>query len=300
VRISSIICTRNRAEYLSHAIRSLAEQDMPNDDYEIIVVDNGSTDATKQIAGRFMAEISNLRYVYEEKPGLSNARNRGVEEAAASVVAFLDDDAIADRGWLTAILDAFNHEPQPVCVGGPVEPWWEIPRPGWFPESLVGCHNRYYGAEARWCSYPAEQPIGCNMAFSKERLEQIGGFNARLEKYNDETELISRLVKMGGGIFYQPRARVRHLVAKERLSLSWQIKRHYEEGKSLAEVAGSKGRVPRSRRITELGRNALSISKRCARLLISRGPMRDRVQRLTDLSILVGQTVCLTKSLKED
>jgi glycosyltransferase involved in cell wall biosynthesis len=299
VRISSVICTRNRAACLPEAINSLAQQDLATNDYEIIVVDNASTDATKAIVAELMARISNLRYVYSPKPGLSNTRNRGLEEATASVVAFLDDDAIAIQGWLSAILDAFNIEPQPVCVGGPVEPWWEIPRPVWFPEKFAGCHNRYYGAIARWYSYPAEAPIGCNMAFLKHPIGQVGGFNPGLEKYNDETEVISRLVESGGRIFYQPRARVQHLVAKERLRLGWQIKRHYEEGKSLAGLAVLAGRPPRSRRIRDVALKLLSIAKRCVRLFISRASIRERVQRLADLSILVGETVYLTKSLWE-
>lgn len=300
MRISTVICTRNRAAYLSHAIRSLAEQDLSRDNCETIVVDNGSTDETRQIVSGLTKEISNLRYVYEEKPGLSNARNRGLEKAAAPVVAFLDDDAMAVKEWLTAILDAFNAEPQPACVGGPVEPWWEIPQPAWFPDSMIGCSNRDYGAIARPYRYPAEQPVGCNMAFLKERVEEIGGFNPTLEKYNDETELISRLVQAGGRIFYQPRARVRHLLAKERLRLTWQIKRHYEEGKSLAGVASLKDHLPRSRRVTEVGRNLFSISKRCARLVISWSSLRQRVQRLADLSVVVGKTVYLTQSLREE
>ena len=246
-----------------------------------------------------MSEIPNLRYAFSENPGLSNARNRGLAEAAAPVVAFLDDDAIADQGWLSAILDGFNAQPQPACVGGPVEPWWETAQPTWFPVSLVGCHNRFYGATPHPYQYPAEQPIGCNMAFLKERVTAIGGFSAELQKYNDETELISRLVQAGGGIFYEPRARVRHLVAKERLALGWQIKRHYEEGKSLAGIAGLNGPVSRSQRINEVGQNLLTISKRFARLFVSLAPIRDRVQRLAELSILIGKTVYLTKSLSK-
>jgi glycosyltransferase involved in cell wall biosynthesis len=300
MKISSVICTRNRAAYLPHAIRSLAEQDIENNDYEIIVVDNGSTDGTRQIVNSLTDEMPNLRYVYEEKPGLSNARNRGLEEAAAPVVAFLDDDAIAVPGWLAAILNGFNVEPQPVCVGGPVETWWDVPRPAWFPDSLVGCHNRYYGAEPHWCSYPVEQPIGCNMAFLKEPVAQVGGFNGQLEKYNDETELIARLVELGGRIFYEPRATVRHLLPKERLRLGWQLRRHYDEGKSLGGMHALSGHRSRSRRVAEVGRNLLAIGKRSIRLVVSRSSIRGRVQRLADLSLLIGKTVYITKSLREE
>ena len=297
MKISSVICTCNRAEYLPHAIRSLAEQDMARDDYEIIIVDNGSTDSTREIVSGLMRDLTNLRYVYEHKSGLSHARNRGLEEAAAPIVAFLDDDAIAVPAWLSSIVNAFTTQPGPVCVGGPVEPWYEVSRPTWFPDVFIGCHQRHYGDVPRWCSYPAEQPVGCNMAFVKERVMQVGGFNGQLQKYNDETELISRLIDAGGQIFYEPRAGIRHLFGKERLRLTWQIKRHYEEGKSLACVAASRGSVPRTRRITEIGRNLLSIGKRSARLIVSTESIQDRVRRLADLSLLIGKTVYVTNSL---
>jgi glycosyltransferase involved in cell wall biosynthesis len=299
VKISAIICTRNRSSWLPGAIRSLADQTITRDQYEIIVVDNASTDATKPIVRELMSEFPNLRYVYASEPGLANARNNGLTEAAAPVVAFLDDDAIADRNWLTAILEAFGSKEQPACVGGPVEPWWEIPQPTWFPASFAGCHHRFYGETPRLYRYPAEQPIGCNMAFLKVRLTQLGGFNPQLQKYNDETELIGRLVREGGKLFYQPRARVQHLFGKERVHLGWQMKRYYQEGKSLAGLSALNGHVPRNQRFHELSRNFMTIGKRSARLFISIAPVRDRVQRLADLSLLVGKAVYLTKSLRE-
>jgi glycosyltransferase involved in cell wall biosynthesis len=299
VRISAIICTRNRGKYLSHAIRSLAEQDLPVADYEIIVVDNASTDATARVVSQLAGQISNLRYLLENNPGLSNARNRGITEASAPIVAFLDDDALAAECWLTAILHAFDSQPQPVGVGGPVEPWWETPRPHWFPESFIGCHYRNYGSTARWYDYPSEQPIGCNMAFLKQRVLDVGGFNAALTNYNDETELISRLHEAGGKLYYHPLATVRHLVSSERLALVWQIRRHYQEGKSLALAATLAHPLPSNRRIPELGTNLFAITKRAARLVVSRASIRDRVERLANLSTLVGKTVYLTKSVRE-
>jgi glycosyltransferase involved in cell wall biosynthesis len=299
MKISPIICTRNRSAYLPEAIRSLAGQDIAPTDYEIIVVDNASTDATGTIVKALTAEIRNLRYVYEETPGLSIARNRGLKEAFAPIVAFLDDDALAVKGWLSAILEAFRTEPRPACVGGPVAPWWEISKPGWFPASLLGCHNRNYGEQSRWYNYPAEQPIGCNMAFVKQRVEDVGGFNVLLDKYNDETELIERVVRAGGRIFYEPKAEVQHLVAKERLSVGWQMKRHYREGVSLAIAATSKKPMARTRRVRQLAENLLSIAKRTTRLVVSRASLGDRIERLTDVSTLIGKAVHLTKSLRD-
>jgi glucosyl-dolichyl phosphate glucuronosyltransferase len=299
MKISSVICTHNRAAYLAQSIRSLAEQDIAGADYEIIVVDNASTDATREVVSRLVGETPNLRYVYESVPGLSAARNRGLKEAAAPIVAFLDDDALATNGWLTSILEGFKTEPRPACVGGPVEPWWEIPEPSWFPPSLLGCHNRHYGDRPRWYNYPVEHPIGCNMAFVKQWVADVGGFNVLLDRYNDETELMQRIVQAGGRIFYEPKARVRHLVAKERISFAWQMRRHYREGVSLGIAANSEKHRARIRRIGELGHNLLSIGKRSVRLIVSRDPVRDRIQRMAQLSTLLGKIVYLTKSLPQ-
>jgi glycosyltransferase involved in cell wall biosynthesis len=270
---------------------------MAIEDFEIIVVDNGSTDATERVVCELSTIVPNLRYVRCPEAGLSSARNCGLKQAAAPVVAFLDDDAIADAGWLTAIVDGFGIEPRPVAVGGPVAPWWEVPKPGWFPDSLIGCHNRNYGPVPRWYRYPAEAPIGCNMALQKHLALEAGGFNSQFHNYNDETELISRLVQGGGRLFYQPRATVRHFFAKERLNLLWQIRRHYEEGKSIAGMAALSRHASRFRRLGLVGHNFLSIARRSARVFVSRGPVRDRVERLTDLFALFGQTVYLAKSL---
>jgi glycosyltransferase involved in cell wall biosynthesis len=299
MKISSVICTHNRAAYLPQAIRSLVEQSLPHADYEIIVIDNNSPDATREIVTGLMRETPNLRYIHESNPGLSHARNRGVTEAVAPIVAFLDDDALAANDWLSAILAAFAVEPTPACVGGPVEPWWEIPKPSWFPVSLLGCHQRNYGPQPHCYDYPSEQPIGCNIAFLKKRVHEIGGFNVQLDKYNDETELIRRIVEAGGRLFYEPRARVRHLIVKERLSLGWQIKRHYYEGVSQAVAAASNVRPARTRRIKELGQNLLRIAMQTARVIIGRGTIEHRFGKLAYLSSLVGTTTYLAKSLRQ-
>lgn len=299
MKISAIICTHNRAAYLPQAIRSLLEQRLSDEDYEIIVVDNNSTDRTREIITGLMPEAPNLRYFHETNAGLSYARNRGIKEAAAPIVAFLDDDAVAENGWLTAILDAFATEPRPACVGGPVRPYWEAPRPTWFSAHLLGCNDRDYGPHPHWYDYPREQPIGCNMAFLKEAVGKIGGFNVRLEKYNDETEMVRRLVDAGGRIFYQPEAGVRHLVAKERLRLGWQLKRHFYEGISRAVANECEVCPTRLNRARQLAGSLVWMSFQTARLVVSRGAMTHRVQRATDLSRSLGTAVYLAKSLRQ-
>ena len=138
IDISAIICTHNRASYLIKAIQSLVNQTLDKSLYEIIIVDNGSTDDTKRIVSEEFASVRNLKYVYEPILGLSQARNTGWKNAKGKYVAYLDDDAIADSQWIEKILLTFNSvKPTHGALGGKVEPIWESPRPRWVSDSML-------------------------------------------------------------------------------------------------------------------------------------------------------------------
>src|SRR3989337_3554689 len=104
--ISAIICTHNRVEYLTKAIQSLVDQNIPKSKYEIIVVDNCSTDSTREVVEKFSSK-SNIRYIYEPTLGANKARNTGWRNARGKYIAYLDDDAIASPVWLCRILQGF-------------------------------------------------------------------------------------------------------------------------------------------------------------------------------------------------
>src|SRR5258706_11020169 len=121
VQISALICTRNRADYLRKALQSLAVQSLPRAQYEIIVVDNGSEDHTKDVVDAY-CHMTNLVYIYEETPGLSRARNVAFRRAKGQFVAFLDDDAVGSPMWLEKYLEVFQtFKPTPGSVGGKCE-----------------------------------------------------------------------------------------------------------------------------------------------------------------------------------
>ena len=106
--------------------------------------------------------------------GLSGARNTGVDAASGDIVAFLDDDAAAADGWLAALTAPFA-DPHVVGTGGGAEPVWTLPRPGWFPDEfgwVVGCSYRGLPVTRA----PVRNPIGCNMAFRRAALLEVGGF----------------------------------------------------------------------------------------------------------------------------
>src|SRR3990172_11341947 len=104
---SAIICTHNRAEYLTKAIQSLVGQSISKDRYEIIVVDNCSTDFTKEVVERFSSK-NYIRYIYEPTLGANYARNTGWRNARGKYVAYLDDDTVACHIWLDKILEVFE------------------------------------------------------------------------------------------------------------------------------------------------------------------------------------------------
>ena len=113
MQASIIIPTCNRADQLFRCIKSLVSIDMAFDEYEIIVIDNGSKDNTKEVVDKFKKEFTkhNIRYFYDDIPGLLTGRHRGAKEAKSELLVFVDDDIHADKGWLAAIVDTFNRFP---------------------------------------------------------------------------------------------------------------------------------------------------------------------------------------------
>jgi len=176
VRISAVICTFNRADYLGKAVNSLVDQTLSKEEYEILVVDNGSIDNTRKVALEEFSHVQNLRYLYEPILGLSQARNTGWRNAKGEYVAYLDDDAIASPRWLEAILDVFETvKPEPGCLGGKVEPIWEAPQPLWLPDSLLASLSFVDWSENP-CNLDHKQwLVGTNIAFPKYLLKAAGG-----------------------------------------------------------------------------------------------------------------------------
>jgi len=170
--------------------------------------------------------------------GVAYARNTAFKKAKGEYVAYMDDDAVADTRWLESILKAFESiEPKPKAIAGKIILVLDKPIPKWWPkefEILLGAYD--IGDIGKWSDYL----IGSNMAFRKECLESIGGFDNNLGRKgkslesHEETALCERILK-DGYIYYEPRAEVRHYVHPERLSKWWLIKRMWGDGYSLAQ-----------------------------------------------------------------
>jgi len=240
-QITAVVCTRNRAGTLHLALDSLAAQTLPRAAYEVLVVDNHSRDDTRGAVARYL-EQGPFRYTREERIGLSAARNRGLEEAQAPIVAFLDDDAAACPEWLEILLGAFAVEPTPAAVGGKIIPHWEGKPPVWLPERLAGAYGRLdYGDEAGW--FPeGKHPFGGNMAVIREQVRKAGGFDPALGYAgsalvpSEESDLLARLAAAGGRFYYCPRASVEHFVPRSRMKRSWLLRRIYAQGIATARM----------------------------------------------------------------
>jgi len=237
--ITAIICTHNGAAYLGRAFQSLIDQTLPRDRYDIIVVDNASTDGTSSLIECHARQYDNLRYVYEPQLGLSYARNRGVQEAQTPFAAFLDDDAAADEQWLESLLQRLD-EAGADAVGGPSRLVWEAGPPDWLPRSYWTYFSYLdMGPEARSIRFP-ECPFGVNMAFNKSSLLKVGGFPVCLGRSGqnltsgEETAVFWMMDRAGMSIWYEPRASVAHFVSGSRANRGYLIRRQEFQGFSQA------------------------------------------------------------------
>lgn len=197
-RISVIVCTFNGTATLRPCLESLGKLRYP--DYEMLLVDDGST---QDIAG-IAADFPQVRYVRQEHAGLSVARNLGASLAKGEILAYTDDDCIADEDWLRFLAAGFD-DPQWVAAGGPNIP----PPPRNRTEAVVAAAP---GAPAHvlLSDIEAEHLPGCNLAIRKTALEAIGGFRARYQVAGDDVDVCWRLREAGGKLRFIPGAMVWH------------------------------------------------------------------------------------------
>jgi O-antigen biosynthesis protein len=196
-RASVVVCVYQAQDTIGECLKSLTRLDYPN--YEVLVVDDGSTDATAQITRRFP-----VRLLSGDHLGLSGARNVGLEQAEGDFVAYIDADAQADAGWLTYLALALE-VPGTAGAGGP------NPVPPDDPP-VAQCVARAPGGPIHVLidDERAEHVPGCNMAFWRERLLEIGGFDPIYRAAGDDVDVCWKLLDRGYDIRFHPSALVWH------------------------------------------------------------------------------------------
>ncbi len=236
-KISAIVCTYNGASMLPGALDSLINQSLPTDQYEVIVIDNASTDGTRAVVEEYARRSNILRYVYEPNQGLSRARNRGIKEARSEILAFIDDDAKASTKWLKTAVRCFEEvRPGPIAVGGPILPLYDAPKPDWFNDR----EGSFIVAESQRFLEPYEFFSGSNMIFHRRFFQIYGNFDPLLGvkgdilAFGEDRDIFQRVWKTENNhraLFYTPRLAVYHSVPDYKMSVRYQMKRAFYIGK---------------------------------------------------------------------
>lgn len=233
VVVTIAICTRNRATLLQSCLQALLEQVDVMTDVELLVVDNGSSDSTQNIIALFADAFPCLSAVIEPEPGLSRARNRAIATAAASWVAFLDDDGRPLNAYVSRLKELVQDEAFD-CVGGLYIPWYRDGRKKWFRNA--------YASNVNSIQRFGDLPIGCyasggNFLVRKQAVLDVGGFLSELgmtgsrRAYGEEIRLQVELRRTGYSIGGDPALLIEHLTAMPKQSISTLLRSAWSAGR---------------------------------------------------------------------
>jgi glycosyltransferase involved in cell wall biosynthesis len=273
VRLSVVLPTFNRAACLRRAISALLRQTADPRSYEVIVVDNNSTDDTREA----VASLADprLRLVPEERQGLSFARNTGICESRADLVAFTDDDVEVAPDWVTTVVGAFEAHAEIDGIGGRVLPAWASPPPAWLTrDHWAPLALQDHGAGNRTFDRLAPLGlVGANVAFRRGVFDRIGLFSPEVQRVKDgigsteDHELLRRLYASGGRMLYLPRLVAVACVQPERYGRAYHRRWHTGHGRFHARMRQpdmERSRVSIGDVPAHLFRTAASDFARCA------------------------------------
>ncbi|HEU6447355.1 MAG TPA: glycosyltransferase family 2 protein [Verrucomicrobiae bacterium] len=230
------ICTRNRAALMEKAVRSVLAQ--MGSDTELLIVDNGSSDETPELAKKIVAADPRVRFIVEKNSGISHARNAAVKDARGKWLLFLDDDATAEPSWLAAYENFFRNPPdeKAASVGGAVTPVFEIPLPKWVEKDVAKLD-----LGPKPFPFPYDHcPWECNYAVRCDAVNAVGGFGSpfghigQTTGYREGAELNLRLQDAGYETWWLPGAAIRHFMHAKRMNLRWLLSAAFNEGRSIA------------------------------------------------------------------
>ena len=239
--LSVIICTYNRDKYIYNVLKSVAENNLDTSLYEVVLVNNNSTDNTESECKRFAINFPNISFQYhvELNQGLSYARNRGIAEAKGNVVVYVDDDATVNAEYLTTYHRFFATNENAYAAGGPILPVYETEEPKWFSHYIrqLITGRLYLGNEAKEFSKGAF-PGGGNAAYRKSVFDKVGLFNPELGRKGnsligaEEKDLFDKMVDNAIKFYYLPNAILYHIIPPTKLTRDYFQRLTYSIGKS--------------------------------------------------------------------
>lgn len=232
MKVTVILCTYNRSQSLARALASVAKSVMPDDtSWEVLVIDNNSSDDTRAAVLGFAERYPRIfRYIFEPKPGKSNALNRAIRETNADVLAFMDDDVQVEPDWLDKLTRVFAGGAYSGS-GGRIVPESDFNPPAWLEASghyaLAPLAMFDLGPEPGELKEP---PFGTSMAFRREMFSRYGDFRRDLgpqpgsEIRSEDTEFGMRVLRGGERLWYEPAAVVHHSISANRLTQGYFLK----------------------------------------------------------------------------
>ena len=255
--VSVVVPTFNRQQLLGRTLETLVQQRAGSVRYEVLVVDNNSTDDTRAVVETFVHRWRNVRYFFEPRPGVSHARNTGIAAARSPLIAFIDDDVEADPTWIATIKQTFDEHPAIDCVGGRIEPRWAAPPPAWLTPNHWGAvalqaatHQTrlVHATNASRCLPTA------NFASRRAALEQVGGFSPDYLRGEDR-ELQLRLWAAGKRGLYVDEIAATTEVPLERMTKAYHRQFYRQAGATHARMR-YRDRIDREGRLIPQDLNA--------------------------------------------
>ena len=213
MRASIIIPTYNRSDVIIRSLETWAVQTMPSTEFEVIVVDNNSTDNSAQLIKNFVADKPNFRYLLEKQKGSTNARHAGAQIAKSDILIFCDDDGIFNPECVQEVLNVYAANEKVAAVAGKIEILWDGLAPDWIEPYLFMLGRLNYGKEMIF-----REDIFLNggiFSIRKTVFEELGGFNPDLVgDYlvgDGDTGLVIKLHKAKKLIGWTPKAEMKHM-----------------------------------------------------------------------------------------
>lgn len=239
--ISVIVCTYNREKYIYNVLKSLADNTLPHNQYEIVLVDNNCSDNTRNECDRFVRDFPKVafRFIVETNQGLSYARNRGIKESSGDVLVYVDDDALVNNAYLQTYAEFFEQHPDIDAAGGPIIPQYETEEPAWMSPIIKSLLTGYKYHGDRPKEFPKnDYPGGGNAAYRASVFEKVGLFNIELGRKGDslvgaeEKDIFDKMITQDMRFYYLPNAILYHIIPEKKLSKDYFDRLSYSIGKS--------------------------------------------------------------------
>lgn len=246
IKVTVAIPTYNRADFLRQTLAGIGEQQFPREHFEVLVIDNNSTDHTRAVVEEFASGRPAPRYVVEKQQGLDYGRNRAIAEARGEIIVFADDDILVQPDWLAqmAVPLMADHEGKIGAVGGEVIPVFPDGLPDWVREWHAPLAFRPDAGPLP----PRHSPMGANLAFPKWIFEKLGPFHTALDRAagnyfsGGDSEMIRRVREAGYEVWFAPAAAVKHQMPASRTTFRYARRHAFDSARSrVIDRAGQPG-----------------------------------------------------------